>query len=109
MMEYDVHTLLDGMTLLATGGVVFCMTVQPEIKQTYQRDQDKLKFYYVVRREMMPCGRGIGPSVSSCWSRHCCSRQAIQGASLSANSLPASALLAGHPMSTRSFYRAPQD
>ena len=51
MMEYDIHTVLDGMTLLATLGVMFCMTLQPDTKLTYQKDQDKLKFYYVVREK----------------------------------------------------------
>lgn len=49
MMEYDIHTVLDGLTLLATGGVIFCMLLQPDIRQTYQKDQDKLHFYIVVR------------------------------------------------------------
>lgn len=51
-MEYDVHTLLDGLTLLATVGVIFCMTLQPDVRQTYQKDQDKLKFYFVVRHSV---------------------------------------------------------
>lgn len=48
MMEYDIHTVLDGLTLTATVGVVFCMLLQPAVKQTYQRDQDKLYWYLVV-------------------------------------------------------------
>lgn len=47
-MEYDIHTVLDALTLLATGGVIFCMLVQPQIKQTYQKEQDRVQFYYVV-------------------------------------------------------------
>mmetsp|Transcript_41770 Transcript_41770/g.124946 ORF Transcript_41770/g.124946 Transcript_41770/m.124946 type:complete len:178 (-) Transcript_41770:45-578(-) len=47
-MEYDVHTVLDGLTLLATGAVVYCMAVPREIAQTYQREQDRLKWYFVV-------------------------------------------------------------
>lgn len=39
MMEYDVHTLLDGMTLVATVGVLYCMVLPREIAQTYQREQ----------------------------------------------------------------------
>ncbi len=50
MMEYDIHTVLDAMTLIATAGVIFCMLVQAQIRVTYQKDQDRLKFYYVVRR-----------------------------------------------------------
>ena len=48
MMEYDIHTVLDGLTLVATGGVIFCMLLQPDIRQTYQKDQDKLQWYLVV-------------------------------------------------------------
>ena len=48
MMEYDIHTILDGLTLLATGGVIFCMLLQNDIRGTYQKDQDKLQFYLVV-------------------------------------------------------------
>lgn len=50
-MEYDVHTLLDFLTLLATGGVTFCMMVPREIKLTYQKEQDRIKWYYVA----VPC------------------------------------------------------
>ena len=28
MMEYDIHTVLDGLTLIATAGVIFCMVLQ---------------------------------------------------------------------------------
>lgn len=48
MMEYDIHTILDGLTLIATAGVIFCMTVPKEISVTYQKEQDRLKFYFVV-------------------------------------------------------------
>ncbi|KAG1652979.1 hypothetical protein FOA52_013782 [Chlamydomonas sp. UWO 241] len=48
MMEYDVHTVLDLLTLLATAGVIYCMVVPREIAHTYQREQDRLKFYFVV-------------------------------------------------------------
>ena len=27
-MEYDIHTVLDGLTLIATAGVIFCMVLQ---------------------------------------------------------------------------------
>ena len=43
MMEYDIHTILDLLTLIATGGVIACMVLHPEMKLTYQREQDKLK------------------------------------------------------------------
>jgi hypothetical protein len=48
MMEYDIHTILDGMTLLATVGVLYALWFTP-IKTTYQADLDNVKFYYVVR------------------------------------------------------------
>eukprot|EP00882_Tetradesmus_deserticola_P005581 GHRQ01005876.1.p1 GENE.GHRQ01005876.1~~GHRQ01005876.1.p1 ORF type:complete len:271 (+),score=51.02 GHRQ01005876.1:97-909(+) len=48
MMEYDIHTILDGMTLLATVGVLYALWFTP-IKATYQADLDNVKFYYVVR------------------------------------------------------------
>jgi hypothetical protein len=47
MMEYDIHTVLDGLTLLATLGVIYCMLFT-EMKKTYQKEQDIVKFYYVV-------------------------------------------------------------
>lgn len=48
MMEYDIHTLLDGLTLLATFGVLYALWFTP-IKNTYQSELDSVKFYYVVR------------------------------------------------------------
>ena len=48
MMEYDIHTILDALTLLATGVIVYCMT-STEVALTYQKEQDKVQFYYVVR------------------------------------------------------------
>lgn len=47
MMEYDVHTVLDMLTLLATGWVVY--TLRFKLADTYQDDQDSIKTYYVVR------------------------------------------------------------
>jgi hypothetical protein len=47
-MEYDIHTILDGMTLVATSGVLYALWFTP-IKSTYQADLDNVKFYYVVR------------------------------------------------------------
>lgn len=47
MMEYDIHTILDGLTLLATFGVLYALWFTP-IKNTYQGDLDSIKFYYVV-------------------------------------------------------------
>ncbi len=50
LMEYDVHTFLDALALIATVSVILCMTVHRQIKVTYQKAQDKVKFYYVVSR-----------------------------------------------------------
>eukprot|EP00879_Flechtneria_rotunda_P003395 GHRR01003623.1.p1 GENE.GHRR01003623.1~~GHRR01003623.1.p1 ORF type:complete len:328 (+),score=50.20 GHRR01003623.1:357-1340(+) len=50
MMEYDIHTILDGLTLLATVGVLYALLFTP-IKTTYQGDLDTVKCYYVV----IPC------------------------------------------------------
>ncbi|KAG2482328.1 hypothetical protein HYH03_018737 [Edaphochlamys debaryana] len=50
MMEYDIHTVLDGLTLIATLAVVYCMTAT-DMRLTYQKEQDMIKFYYVL----VPC------------------------------------------------------
>lgn len=49
MMEYDIHTVLDAMTLVATSTVIYALLATP-IKTTYQADLDSVKFYYVVSR-----------------------------------------------------------
>lgn len=46
MMEYDVHTILDTLTFLATAWVVYSMYVP--LAQTYQRDLDTVHTLYVV-------------------------------------------------------------
>lgn len=48
MMEYDIHTLLDALTLVATVAVIYALTATP-IKTTYQSDLDSVRWYYVVR------------------------------------------------------------
>ena len=53
MMEYDIHTVLDALTLLATGGVIFCMMFT-DMKLTYQKDQDIIKFPFVVGGSELP-------------------------------------------------------
>lgn len=50
MMEYDIHTLLDALTLCATVAVIYALTATP-IKTTYQSDLDSVRWYYVV----VPC------------------------------------------------------
>jgi hypothetical protein len=47
MMEYDIHTLLDALTLVATVAVIYALTLTP-IKNTYQSDLDSVRWYYVV-------------------------------------------------------------
>ena len=47
MMEYDIHTILDGLTLVATLWVIYEMRFV--LKNTYQADQDSIQTYYVVR------------------------------------------------------------
>ena len=46
-MEYDIHTLLDLLTLLATGLVIYMLRFQ--LKDTYQAAEDSIQSYYVVR------------------------------------------------------------
>lgn len=48
MMEYDIHTVLDALTLSATVCIVLAMMFT-SLKQSYQKDQDRVKFFYVVR------------------------------------------------------------
>ncbi|MEW5306124.1 MAG: hypothetical protein WDW38_003279 [Sanguina aurantia] len=50
MMEYDLHTLLDALTLVATVAIIYCMTCT-NMKVTYQREQDTVKSYFVC----LPC------------------------------------------------------
>lgn len=46
MMEYDVHTILDGLTLLATLWVIYIIRFQ--LYETYQPEQDSIHDVYVV-------------------------------------------------------------
>jgi hypothetical protein len=50
MMEYDIHTLLDALTLCATVAVIYALTATP-IKTTYQSDLDSVRWYYVVSKK----------------------------------------------------------
>ena len=47
VMEYDIHTLLDALTLGATVWVVY--TMRMKLRHTYQADLDNIYSYYVVR------------------------------------------------------------
>ena len=49
LMEYDIHTLLDFVTLLATGWVIY--TVRVKLPKTYSREADSLGLHYVL----VPC------------------------------------------------------
>jgi len=46
-MEYDVHTVLDLLTLAATAWVIY--TLRVTLKDSYQNEQDTIQTYYVVR------------------------------------------------------------
>lgn len=50
MMEYDIHTLLDALTLVATAWVIYTMRFT-DMKATYQQEQDTVRLYHVV----LPC------------------------------------------------------
>ena len=45
-MEYDIHTVLDAMTLVATIWVIY--ELRGPLKSTYQAEQDNLQSYFVV-------------------------------------------------------------
>lgn len=47
VMEYDVHTLLDLLTFLATGWVLFMM--HTKLKKSYTPDLDTVRIEFVVR------------------------------------------------------------
>jgi hypothetical protein len=53
MMEYDIHTVLDFLTLGATAWVVY--TLRMPLKDTYQVEQDSVQSYYVVRFTPLIC------------------------------------------------------
>ena len=45
-MEYDIHTVLDGLTLAATCWVIY--ELRGPLKGTYQAEQDQVQAYFVV-------------------------------------------------------------
>jgi ER lumen protein retaining receptor len=49
LMEYDIHTVLDGLTLAATLWVIY--ELRGPLKSTYQAEQDNIQAYYVA----LPC------------------------------------------------------
>lgn len=58
MMEYDIHTVLDFLTLGATLWVMY--TLRMPLKDTYQAEQDSVQSYYVVSH---PCNLESSTSV----------------------------------------------
>lgn len=61
MMEYDIHTLLDALTMCATVAVIYALTATP-IKTTYQADLDSVRWYYVVGASLQTAHVGAGVS-----------------------------------------------
>ena len=47
MMEYDIHTFLDLLTLLATLLVIYMLWFP--LRDSYQAAEDNIQSYYVVR------------------------------------------------------------
>lgn len=68
MMERDMHTLLDGLTLAATAYIIFMMVTK--LKTTWQSDKDTLLELYIVRpcihRRRHGCLRAAGPPLRIC-------------------------------------------
>ena len=48
MMEYDIHTLLDALTFVATGAVLYSMLAPSQVAASYQPDLDSVKWYLVL-------------------------------------------------------------
>ena len=46
MMEYDIHTVLDLLTLVGTGSVIYAL--YGPLKETYQKEQDSLNPLFIV-------------------------------------------------------------
>jgi len=64
VMEYDIHTILDAVTLTATVWVVFMMRTR--LKHTYQEEMDNLYSYYVAVPCLLLAGF-IHPGTSHFW------------------------------------------
>ncbi len=71
MMEYDIHTVLDLLTLLATLGVLYCMLLS-KMRVTYQKEQDLTKAYFVV--SVIWCSTAV------CTAANCRGNPRIKGA-----------------------------
>ena len=50
MMEKDIHTLLDLLTLIATGGTIY--VVRAKLMHTYSRKDDNLRLEYAVSPQL---------------------------------------------------------
>jgi ER lumen protein retaining receptor len=59
IMEYDVHTLLDLLTLTATGWIIFVMLTAA--KSTWQADKDTLWEVYIVRASIQALQNSCDP------------------------------------------------
>ena len=51
VMEYDIHTILDTATLVATLFVIYM--IRFKLRSTYMVDKDNFALYYVVRNKLM--------------------------------------------------------
>jgi hypothetical protein len=50
-MEYDIHTILDTATLVATLFVIYM--IRFKLRSTYMVDKDNFALYYVVSNKLM--------------------------------------------------------
>lgn len=53
VMEYDIHTILDSATLVATLFVIYM--IRFKLRSTYMVDKDNFALYYVVRNKLLRC------------------------------------------------------
>lgn len=53
MMEYDIHTFLDLLTLLATLLVIYMLRFP--LRDSYQAAEDNIQSYFVVSGPTLPC------------------------------------------------------
>ena len=82
MMEYDIHTVLDLLTLVATLWVIY--ELRFPLADTYQKDQDTIQSYHVVRIWPMRPSRSacLTTTVWACTCGGCASRGTASCASL---------------------------
>ena len=58
MMEYDIHTILDGLTFLATLVVIYLL--YGPLRSSYQSEEDSVQTYFVV------CGSRSPAAMQAC-------------------------------------------